>query len=495
MSLEEIFRSFRTRRWWSIRQLYLVLFIIQINNASKVTYLYPYLKVLNPEVSDVFYSWVIGVFPIGIVLSSPIFGFWYNRVSTRQPICFNLMLLTLCNLLYSCCNLFPPNLAIWMILISRFLMGISASSKAVINSYITSATTLQERSVILSNLFQTIPISFVLGPIIGLLCQPLGYPGYIIPYINVSFNLYTAPSFIIALLAFINFVLMFWFKEFIVNPLTSRKKCNNCYAKSQEFDPLLSSETSIEEIHTNNKLPNAPYDKLPLFSLGISTFVSHLLVAITDALISPYSMDEFAWTKEQAISYNNIILIISGVASYVGIIFMKRMLKCMSERMVYLIAFLVLSLSFFIYIPWPGSIPEPIHQMGYNHSLEIVGCDYFRQSWCLTVPKLNVVQFFLAPVIFFLAFPIIYAITIILASKIIGPHPPGLILGIIGSSASLGRGLGPLILVPLYFRYGPQVTYASMDGIVIAIILLTLLTYNRLVPYGSPRKYFEYFFK
>ena len=134
-----MFLQFNERRWWSIRLMYVVIIMIHVDEASKLTYLYQYLKVLNPDVSDVFYSWVIGVYPIGIMIFSPVFGVWYNRVSTRQPIMFSLSLLALSNLVYSCCILFPTNWAVWMFCISRLLMGISASSKVVVNSYITSA--------------------------------------------------------------------------------------------------------------------------------------------------------------------------------------------------------------------------------------------------------------------------------------------------------------------------------------------------------------------
>ena len=196
------------------------------------------------------------------------------------------------------------------------------------------------------------------------------------------------------------------------------------------------------------------------------------------------------WMSSHGRRRNQFVMIISYIASLFGLLFMKRMLACVSARMIYLIVLMVVSLSFFIYIPWPGKFPQLIHQVSSNGSSEMVGCDYFKQSWCLTIPKLHEIQFFLAPVIFFFSFPILYAITIILASKIIGPHPPGVAMGIIGTSASLGRGVGPLILVPLYYKYGPQIAYACMDGVVMVAILLTLLIYNRLVPYGYPRRCF-----
>ena len=193
---------------------------------------------------------------------------------------------------------------------------------------------------------------------------------------------------------------MISFKEFIINSLTSRHKCRSCFTRSPESDSLISCDSSTVEIQICNPPQNAPYDKLPLFFLGISAFIRQVLHATIDALISPYSMDEFSWTKKKSIYYNNIVMIISYIASLFGLLFMKRMLACVSARMIYLIVLMVVSLSFFIYIPWPGKFPQLIHQVSSNGSSEMVGCDYFKQSWCLTIPKLHEIQFFLAPVIF-----------------------------------------------------------------------------------------------
>ena len=452
-------------------------------------YLFPYLKVLNENVTDLFYSCIVGVFPMGIALSSPISGFWFNRVSTRLPIAFGLLLLVCSNLLYSCCGMFPPELAIWMVLVSMILMAISTSNKIVITSYVTAATSVKDRTGIMSNLFLSLPASIVLGPTLGMLFLPLGYPGYSIPYINVSFNMYTAPSFLIALLAIVNLVLLLWFKEFFVTPLTSRKKCYSCSSESQELDPLINSESSTEE----TKIQNPPYDKVPLIYLGFSAFLSHMLVAAVDSLISPYSMDEFAWTKQTTIYYDNIIMIVSGVVSFISIILIKKLLKYISERMLYILCYVILSLVFLIYIPWPGPIPEPIHpiaQLTANKTVEWVGCDYRIQHWCLTVPKIHEFQLFLAPVLFLLSFPIIYLLTVTMASKIIGPHPPGVVLGIIGFFASIGRAIGSPILIQLYFRYGPQIVSAAMEALVGTVIILTVVMYHRLVPYSAPRRCF-----
>ena len=122
MNLKERFVSLIQRKWLSIRMLYLVFLISQTNDASKYVHLYPYLRVLNPGVTLVFYSWVVGIVPIVQIIASPLYRLWYNRVSTRQTISLNLTLLFLSNILYSCCNLFSPDMAIWMVLVSRLLM-------------------------------------------------------------------------------------------------------------------------------------------------------------------------------------------------------------------------------------------------------------------------------------------------------------------------------------------------------------------------------------
>ena len=80
--------------------------------------------------------------------------------------------------------------------------------------------------------------------------------------------------------------------------------------------------------------------------------------------------------------------------------------------------------------------------------------------------------------------PIICSASNTIASKVIGPHPPGVLMGILTASLAIGRCIEPIVFMSLYTNYGPQITYAAMDWVVITMILVTLVTYRHLVPYS-----------
>ena len=62
-------------------------------------------------------------------------------------------------------------------------------------------------------------------------------------------------------------------------------------------------------------------------------------------------------------------------------------------------------------------------------------------------------------------------------------------MGIITAMGSLARTVGPLFVTFLYDQLGPQITFATADGIIaLAIIILMVFCY-RMVPYGQKRQY------
>jgi len=56
-------------------------------------------------------------------------------------------------------------------------------------------------------------------------------------------------------------------------------------------------------------------------------------------------------------------------------------------------------------------------------------------------------------------------------------------MGLLTSAGSLARTLGPLFVSFLYAHTGPLLTFPLVNAIVVlSILLLLLLSYNRLVP-------------
>ena len=76
-------------------------------------------------------------------------------------------------------------------------------------------------------------------------------------------------------------------------------------------------------------------------------------------------------------------------------------------------------------------------------------------------------------------------ITITLLSKVIGPRPQGLWMGILTAAGSLARICGPIFVSMIYKEFGTYWTY-GLTAISLAMAIAgTLATYTRLVPMQS----------
>ena len=210
--VRSMIESLKSRRCWSIRILYSIMFSNILTTSSIFTNIYPYLKSLNEDTTDLFYSCTIAVYPLGLFLSSPLLGYWFNRASTRQPLVFASAIVCLSCAIYAYCNQLPGNVAIWVVLVSRFMMGVASGSRAVISAYITAATTMEERSDSMTNLYITVPLAFTISPLIGVMFEPLGTEGFVIPLIRLSINIFTSPIIVCGLLSLVNLVIMIWFR-------------------------------------------------------------------------------------------------------------------------------------------------------------------------------------------------------------------------------------------------------------------------------------------
>ena len=469
-----------SNKWWPVRIIYLTMFIYAVSFTIVITNLYPYLRTLNSDVDKAFYGWVVTAFSIGQFFSAPLFGLWYHYRNAREVFIFSIILSTLANIIYAYAYLFSPTVALYVILLTRFLIGFAFGSASVMRAFIATATTEKERTDALANLNATRSIGFFIGPLIGMAFQPIGYPGYTIPYIQLRFNLYTSPAYFLCFLGLVNLISFIWFKEISVYPKTNSRK-----NKPNEETPLI-NETPEKPV-----LP--PADKIAIIMCIIQLSLFSAVWCSFETLTTPYSMDEFAWTNQQAIIYNNIIFAVNGILALCAIISVKFLVKYFQERSLHITGLVLLAIAIYIYIPWPGDLPSiKPGVLTYNGSLvanatHAAGCDYQKQAWCLYVPKLREFQFWLAPILFSISFPMSGILLLTIYSKVLGPHPPGFYMGVITSAGALARIVGPAFFSHLYQYTGPQITFAVIVGVVILAVLLYLIFYRRMVPFT--RKY------
>ena len=106
--------------------------------------------------------------------------------------------------------------------------------------------------------------------------------------------------------------------------------------------------------------------------------------------------------------------------------------------------------------------------------------------WCLELRRVTEVQFIIGFTIGICAYPYCVAIIGSLYSKLLGPKPQGLYMGVLTGSGSLARVIGPIFFTRLYQEQGTYVTMSVVAGALVISLLLFVLTYKRFVPLKNP---------
>ncbi|KAI6654608.1 hypothetical protein LOD99_1004 [Oopsacas minuta] len=469
------------RRWWSIRIMYFTMFLSSMSFSIIVSNIWPYLITMDKHASTSLYGWIVAAFSFGQLVGSPILGFWANYRPVREPMFVSLIIFTLFSFLYSYCDAFSPEIAPWVMLVCRFLIGVGAGNVSVVRSYIAAATTVRERTSAMANVSAFQALGIILGPVFGIAFSPLHYPGLTIPAIKFQFNIYTGPGYLGGFLGIINLLLLLCYKE--IRLFNKR---------GESINPTVNgSSNRVLTLQDSSKKSSPPgYDKIGAFVCIFLFFSIFAVFTVFETLCTPLSMDEFAWTGQQATVYNNIVYLVLGMVAISVFIIIKILSRHIQERTLFVFGLMVLSIALFIFIPLPGEPPvvkyEPIYPNGTYikpNGTEAVGCDFIKHNWCEDVPRLELWQFIIGALFMGIGFPITQVMSYSMFSKLLGPFPQGLMMGFLTAAGSLARSIGPIFVSYVYMHTGPQITFAILDGYIGIVIILSVIFYKRLVPY------------
>uniref|UniRef100_A0A3Q4ML72 Major facilitator superfamily domain containing 8 n=1 Tax=Neolamprologus brichardi TaxID=32507 RepID=A0A3Q4ML72_NEOBR len=245
------------------------------------------------------------------------------------------------------------------------------------------------------------------------------------------------------------------------------------------------SEETVESI---DQVAVMTSNILQSFSLFKASFVLCCDFVFFFRITTPLSMDMFAWTREEAVLYNGIILCCIGFVS----------ILVFGDRPVLLIGLVIIFCGFFILLPWgnhypkiqwadiknnsfvtqmPDLIPAP------NSTVEPTGCP-IEQTWCQYTPAIHIAQFFSADFLIGVGYPACNVMSYTLYSKILGPKPQGVYMGWLTASGSGARTLGPVFVSHVYTHLGPRWTFSLICGMVAGAIILLILAYRRLIAFS-----------
>lgn len=169
---------------------------------------------MDPDASKEFMGYIVAANPFAQMVFSPIVGWIANKLgSNRAPLLSSLSLFTFASGLYSTIALLPSHHKYWM-LFSRFLIGVSSANIAVARSYLSAATTIEERTGAVSMVSLAQVLGFIVGPALQAAVTPFGDEGYIL-WGFLPIDMYTAAGWINVLMGITNLCLFLpvFFKE------------------------------------------------------------------------------------------------------------------------------------------------------------------------------------------------------------------------------------------------------------------------------------------
>ncbi|XP_010617161.1 major facilitator superfamily domain-containing protein 8 isoform X3 [Fukomys damarensis] len=438
-------------RWRSIRILYLTMFLSSVGFSIVIMSIWPYLQKIDQSADASFLGWVIASFSLGQMVASPIFGLWSNYRPRKEPLIISIFISVAANCLYAYVHV-PASHNKYYMLIARGLVGFGA-------------------------VFQT---CFAL----------IGEKGVTWDVIKLQINMYTAPVLLGAILGVLNIIL-------ILAVLREHRVDDS----GQPYKSLNFGAANTEEV----QISQGNIDQFAVVATNVLFFVVLFIFALFETILTPLTMDMFAWTQEQAVLYNGIILAALGVEAVVVFLGVKLLSKMVGERALLLGGLLVVWAGFFILLPWGNQFPKIQWKDLHNNSIpnttfgEIMiglwkssredhnklptGCP-IEQAWCLYTPVIHMAQFFTSAVLIGMGYSACNVMSYTLYSKILGPEPQGIYMGWLTASGSGARILGPVFISHVYTYLGPRWAFGLVCGIVLLTVTLLGVVYRRLIAFS-----------
>ncbi|KAG5684703.1 hypothetical protein PVAND_013917 [Polypedilum vanderplanki] len=460
--------SERRIRIFSLNIIYFTMFLMTLGFSIILTAIWPYIDKLDRDAGKVFMGWIVAANPLGQFIFSPVFGWWANKSkSIRTPFIVSMIIFCVASAVYSCLDIVENNVKYWM-LVCRFFVGVSSANIVICRSYVSAATKLKERTKAVSLLTLAQTLGFIFGPLFQAAFTSLGSEGYKM-YFNLPLSMYTAPGWLNVFLGLFNLIL-FHPKIFQDKRVAAREQM------------LIQGKASEKEAWKNIK-PDYFVSWALIFSLFVFVFNFVLLESMGTAL----TMEQFAWTKKQAIEYMAYIMGIGGLIACGTFVAISPLCKKFRENDVLIYGgFFVMILSRITHIPYGSTIPKlalpkeytfenGTHVIFEEDDPHILGCPAYEQKWCETTPALGFYEFILGYILTSFGYPIGLTLIQTIFSKVLGPRPQGVWMSLMTNAGCLSRIFGPICVSMLYARFGTRIT--MLFTLIIMIIPMVWLLF------------------
>lgn len=194
-------------------------------------------------------------------------------------------------------------------------------------------------------------------------------------------------------------------------------------------------------------------------------------------------MDQFAWTKSEALYYVGILMSVGAFIACIAFALISPLSTRYKESNVLIWGgFFMMVVGRLIVIPYRDEYPKLALEREYmmengtqafyaDDDSHILGCPVTSQPWCATTPVLGFPEFILGYILSSIGYPIGVTLIQTIFSKILGARPQGTWMGLFTAGGCVSRILGPVAVGSIYTRYGTTWTF----GITMAMMLLPMV--------------------
>jgi len=508
----------RRTRLRSLRLLSIVTVLMCVAFSVTSNTVWPYLSQIDEDATKSDLGWVITVGPLGQLMSSTLMGYWANRRrSIKVPALISMAAMIVGNSLYSLLYAFRnrgDRLSYYMMIFSRFLVGISQAFYTLLLTYIGASTTVKERKFEVSKNASMRQLGYVMGPGITAV-MTIVFPQAI--YTNIYglvIDENTASGWCAVSLCIISMIMIPFLKE--------RNIALEEY-KSLKKESLTSSR--------EDKLPSP--NKLAVTGINLMFVALMLVPSVRETLATPLVADQYGLSDSKVVFVTSLTVCVTNLLAAGILLGTAKLTSKMEDRKALLFcALLPLLLSIALHYPI-GDTPiqyanctstdttvmlieineenaSPLHPLNHYSTTEkapsntsniitvlpsfymsiedkeeedgCYGCPLEEQPWCLTTPQITPPQLVVAYTLTRTSSTTAITFTQALYSKILGPNRQGLWMGILSSASAVARISGPLWISSLYEGYGTIYTYLALFLIETLGTLVVVAFYRYLVP-------------
>ncbi|XP_071950216.1 major facilitator superfamily domain-containing protein 8-like [Antedon mediterranea] len=443
--------------------MYFTIFFEAVGYSMVIPSIWPYLQVIYHEATTSMLGWIIASNSLATLIVAPICGVWANKYGSKVPLTVTLFLGIVASVTYAYLYLPKHNNHIYM-LVSRVIQGASAGCIAITRTFVSAATTLEERTDATVHLMASQTMGFLLGPVLQTAFVPLGEEWIRWDAIKLRINMYTMPSILIALMALVNFLLIIYVFQDI-------------HIADDPDDPDGEYEEETTEEYRS--------ELVTCFYINLAYCGIMVTFSFTETLASPYAMHILGWSRSLAVRNISLIMALLAILGIGSVLLLKVLSSKLGDRIVFVVGMLILSSGVCFFIPFGRHHLKRPANITFDD--EGGGCPW-HYDWCSNTPNMVLPFFYLAMCMFAIGYSTSQVILYTMYSKILGPRPQGLYMGFFTGVGSVGKTIGPLFGTEVYVQHGVRWAFGSLSIFITSILILCVPLYSRLLPYHVRKK-------